>query len=156
MAVAAIADDPIGYIKGRLWSLASSLSKWPSDYLYPPMNWTAFPARVTPLPIEDATGGTDLENLLWRMGIFGVNAIGIGLVLLLAASGRDPRRRSLFLYLSLYLAIFLAATHLFNGTEQHRMRYTVQNLFWIAGTLAIPLVIGWLGAGRGRVSTSSA
>jgi hypothetical protein len=149
-AVAAIAENPTGYAKGRLWSLASSLSKWPSDYLYPPHNWTAFPVRPTPLPIEDRTGGTRLENLLWRMGIFGVNLIGIGFVLLLAVSGPDPRQRRLFLYLSLYLAIFLAATHLFNGTEQHRMRYTVQNLFWIAGTLAIPLLTGWLGAGRRR------
>ena len=140
LAVAAITGDPIGYAKGRLWSLASSLSKWPSDYLYPPLNWTAFPVRATSLPIEDAMAGPRLENLVLRMGIFGVNLIGIGCVLLQAVSGRDPRRRRLFLYLGAYLAIFLAATHLFNGTEQHRMRYTVQNLFWIAGTLAVPLL----------------
>jgi hypothetical protein len=145
LALATILDDPIGYAKGRLWSGASSLSKWPSDYLYPPLNWDRLPGHATPKPIVTPEGDLQVRHLIDRIGILGVNLSAMTLLFLLSIFGGDPRRRNFFAYLFGYALLFLAATHLFNGVEQHRMRYTIQHLFWLPGTFAIAIAapIAW-------------
>jgi hypothetical protein len=141
-ALGHIAARPIKYLERRFFSVCDSLSKWPSAYFYPPLNWDNFPTS-TIFPLMNPEGDCELKGEYLRIAALAFNSVALMLLPVAVVIDTSRSRRSFFAFAALFVFCFVLATHVFNDGEQERMRYTVQNFFWLSYTVGLLAAMEW-------------
>lgn len=109
-----MAAHPFDWAAGRVAAMVRSHQLMPWDYDFDPDGWTSAMAPV--LKLQTAAGPlAPIATLGWHLFMWAwlVRAMMVG------------PRRDINLLLALLIGFFTLATHLANGAEQERMRYTV-------------------------------
>jgi hypothetical protein len=125
-----ISDQPLAYVSGAVVRTATSLSLWPNEYLFPPLNWDRFPK------IPDTYRELTADNLiiippsLSRFLTLALNLFALIALAELARRAPTQTQRAFFQVMLLSVVLFLGLAHAVNGPEQERMRYTLHPLFW--------------------------
>jgi hypothetical protein len=154
-ALGHIAARPIKYLKRRFFSACNSLSKWPSAYFHPPLNWDNFPTS-TIFPVMDAEGDCELKGEYLRIAALAFNLVALMLFPVAAVIDPSRNRRWFFAFAALFVFCFVLTAHAFNDGEQERMRYTVQNFLWLSYTVGLPAAVKWVWSRfRGRGATAA-
>ena len=128
LARQAILHNPVGWIQQRLESLAGSHQLAPSNYGKDPLGWDRVMGSV--------------ERAYAQLGSFGRAAMIAWYIVLCWFAIRSIRSNPPFyLCLVLFIVYFTLASHIMNGGEQARMRYTLEPiyLFLAASLLAAAL-----------------
>lgn len=117
-----ILGDPLGWLASRLQAIAGSHQLSPSNYDADPDGWAGVFGPM--------------ESAMDALGVFGRSTMTLWYLVLIWVGAKSIRSNPP-LYLSLLgvIAYFTLASHLLNGNEQARMRYTIEPiyLFFSAG-----------------------
>jgi hypothetical protein len=120
-----IEEHPIAWLQKQVEALVRSHQLLPYNYDVDPLGWDAM---------------APLERAQEQLGAFGRSSIiAIYLVLAYWAARESIKgsQRRLYLHLLFFIVYFTLVSHIANGREQHRMRYTIEPiyLFLTAGIL---------------------
>ncbi|WP_411352675.1 hypothetical protein PNH50_07230 [Leisingera aquaemixtae] len=133
-----IAASPLQYAAGVVVRASTSLSLWPNEYLFPPLNWDRFPKLPDTNRVLTEDNKIVIGPSLSRFLTLALNLFALIALAELARRDRDPARRAFFQVMLLSVVLFLGVAHAVNGPEQERMRYTLHPLFW--GLYAVVLL----------------
>lgn len=131
LAMASITAKPLQYAKDRAERAYYSLSLWPSDYAFDPLNWQNVPKIPFFRSKRDAEGQLIPSAALVYYGTLAMNTLALLYLVVLPVSAPSREQRDFFLFMAVFSLVFLIFAHAFNGAEQQRMRYTVHFLFWL-------------------------
>ncbi len=127
-----ILSHPYIYFRGRAQALLQSLSKWPSNYFFMPVNWARFPSYPDVMPLRNESGGLNYAAIFIRLFPLGFYSAGLFLLGLVTLIHPNPAKRKIHMFCFLYVGVFLLLAHAFNGGEQQRMRYTIEPIFFMS------------------------
>ncbi|UWQ84965.1 hypothetical protein [Leisingera caerulea] len=133
-----ISAGPLQYAAGVVVRASTSLSLWPNEYLFPPLNWDRFPKLPDTKRVLTEDNKIVIDPSLSRFLTLALNLFALIALAELARRDSDPARRAFFQVMLLSAVLFLGVAHAVNGPEQERMRYTLHPLFW--GLYAVVLL----------------
>ncbi|UWQ73115.1 hypothetical protein [Leisingera sp. M658] len=125
-----IAASPVQYAAGVVVRASTSLSLWPNEYFYPPLNWDRFPKIPDTKRVLTAENKIIIDPSISRFLTLALNLFALIALAELARRDQDHTRRAFFQVMLLSVVLFLGVAHAVNGPEQERMRYTLHPLFW--------------------------
>jgi hypothetical protein len=125
-----ITADPLGYVIGGVLRSATSLSLWPNEYLFPPLNWERFPRIPDTKRVLTPDNKIIIDPSLSRALTLALNLFALIALVELARKSTDAAHRAFFQVTLMSVVLFLGGAHAVNGPEQERMRYTLHPLFW--------------------------
>lgn len=125
-----ISASPLRYAAGVVVRASTSLSLWPNEYLFPPLNWDRFPKLPDTNRVLTGDNKIVIDPSLSRFLTLALNLFALIALVELARRDQDPARRAFFQVMLLSVVLFLGVAHAVNGPEQERMRYTLHPLFW--------------------------
>ena len=137
-ALQVISTSPLQYAVGVVVRASTSLSLWPNEYLFPPLNWDRFPKLPDTKRVLTEDNKIVIDPSLSRFLTLALNLFALIALAQLARRDSDPARRAFFQVMLLSAVLFLGVAHAVNGPEQERMRYTLHPLFW--GLYAVVLL----------------
>lgn len=129
-ALQIIAADPLGYVVSGVLRSSTSLSLWPNEYLFPPLNWERFPRIPDTKRVLTPDNQIIIDPSLSRALTLALNLFALIALVELARKSTDAAHRAFFQVMTLSVIVFLSVAHAVNGPEQERMRYTLHPLFW--------------------------
>jgi hypothetical protein len=131
-----IRANPGLWLNQRIEALVRSHQKLPYNYDFNPLGWSAM---------------APLEQAQQQLGALGRSLTIASYILLAFWAAREVfrgQRRELHLTLLLLLGYFTFASHIANGTEQQRMRYTIEPVYLLLTAEA--LMAAWRSRARSR------
>lgn len=130
MMMARILEDPLAWLGARLTAMVESFQLPPSNYNADPLGWDAI------------FGG--LERATENLGPLGRSILTFWYLLLIFTGLRAiGGNRPFYLALAGTVLYFTLASHLLNGGEQARMRYTIEPIYFLWSALLLKRLIAW-------------
>lgn len=129
LATQNIIDDPASYVHARVTAALQSLSAPSHKYFFPPVNWERIDFAPHLGLLRD-DGGLNPVAIVYRGALLVFYLLTFSFAAALMGWG-DRGRRARIAVLLIPVVYFLAFAHAFNGSEQTRMRHTVEMSIWL-------------------------
>ena len=127
-AVEIILEDPFGFAMSRLGPVVESHGTPSHYYFFGPIGWDMLEALDHPWD-EDLAGAQTALRMVFAALILALLGLAIG-----------SKNRSLFVIVLAWILYFETVSHLLNGQEQQRMRYTIEPLYFLVAIYCIDIL----------------